>query len=180
MVNAGAEALICQQKGLLTLDNQLTDKALGIIQETEALFKKVKAKVSSELMGEDYMEKVRAYHEMFPKGKNPFSNYRYRTNVRELADKFAWFFQNYPEYTNWDLVLNATEIYLYEKQQEKHRYTAIDSNFIRRTDAHKTVRSDLASYCERIISGEYAEELQQHVRSDMYKVRAPSAPTNNP
>jgi len=173
LINAQAEAIICQQQGLLDLNYKLTDKAKGILLQTDALFKKVKARLSSELMGENYMEQVKAYHEMFPKGKHPDMNYRYRTTVKELADKFAWFFQQNQGY-DWTLVMDATRVYLFEMGKNNHKLTSTDSNFIRKTDTiTKSVKSKLADYCELLLSGEYHENLNKQPQQDLYKVITP-------
>lgn len=170
LINAKAEAYICQQQGLLDEHYKCTAKAEQILNDTDSLFKKVKARLSAELMGDNYMEQVKSYHEKFPMGKHPEMNYRYRTTVKELADKFAWFFQTYPEY-DWQTVMDATNVYLWEMSRNKHLSTSTDSNFIRKTDqVTRSVKSKLSDYCELLLSGEYQMTQNNEQVHNMYKV----------
>ena len=74
-----------------------------------------------------------------------------RQTVQELKDKFVWFFKTYPEF-DWQLVLDATDYYIYTKGKENLEYMTTSSYFIQRTDTStKVSRSLLADYCQMII-----------------------------
>ena len=89
------------------------------------------------------------YREIFPKGKLP-SGELARQSVKELQDKFVWFFKTYPEY-DWDLVLDATEYYVDTFAKKNYMYMATSSYFIKKTMTTKEVKCKLADYCQEII-----------------------------
>jgi hypothetical protein len=86
---------------------------------------------------------------MFPARKLP-SRELARQSVQELRDKFVWFFKTFPEYS-WDLVLDATDYYIYTKSKENYMYMSTSSYFIQKVDARtKTWKSVLADHCQMI------------------------------
>ena len=150
IINADAEALICKAKGLITNEGNLTYKTIEILNEFETFLVKTKKKVTAEVLGDNFIEKVNEYREMFPAKRFP-SGELARQNVQELKDKFVWFFKTYPEYT-WDLVLDATDYYLHLKSKVEWQYAITSSYFIKKTDPRtKESKSTLADYCQMII-----------------------------
>jgi len=121
---------------------------MNILEEFETFLVKTKKAVTSSVLGEDFLGKLNEYRELFPVGKFPSGEVA-RQTVRELKDKFVWFFKTYPEFS-WDLVLDATQYYLMQKQLTAYQYTMTSSYFIKKMDVHKNVTSKLADYCQMI------------------------------
>lgn len=153
IINENAEILISKNKNLLTEDNQLTPKAIAILDEFEMYLAKRKKKVTESVLGEDFLEKVKEYRELFPLKRLP-SGELARQSVNELKDKFVWFFKTYPEYT-WELVLDATHYYLHLKSLDEFRFTVTSSYFIKKTNiTTKEQMSKLADYCQLLLDDE--------------------------
>lgn len=106
--------------------------------------------MASDLLGTEALERIQTYREMFPAKRIPKVGLL-RQTVQELKQKFVWFFKTYPEY-DWELVLDATDYYMYTKQKENMEFMTTSSYFIQRTDTYtKTNRSLLADYCQMIL-----------------------------
>ena len=149
LINVQAETSICVAKGLIKEDGTLTEKAIIILDEMEMYLVKQKKKVATEVLGDDFLEKVKEYREIFPAQRLPHGQVA-RQSVQELKDKFVWFFKTYPEYT-WDQVLDATDYYIFTKEREHFAYTATSSHFIKKTDIKsREISSKLADYCQII------------------------------
>lgn len=88
-----------------------------------------------------------------PVVEQSISAHSYRTNPKELYDKFIWFFNEYPDYT-WELVLQATGQYV-KSFQDASDYTYMQSSkyFIKKEDKNKQVTSTLASMCWNMLEG---------------------------
>jgi hypothetical protein len=150
LVNEQAEANIAKAKGYLTDEGVLTPKALEILDEFETYLVKTKKKVATSVLGEGFMDRIKEYLSIFPAQKLP-SGQLARQSPQELKDKFIWFFKTYPEY-DWNMVLDATDVYVYEKKKENYMYMATSSYFIKKADVgNKTFRSALADYCQILI-----------------------------
>jgi len=135
------------RSNLLDAAGNLTPEALGVLEAFETLLVKTKRKVSTEILGNDHLERIREYRELFPATRLP-SGELARQSVQELKDKFVWFFKTYPEYA-WTQVLDATDYYVYTKSREHYRYMATSSYFILKTDTRtRTSRSLLADHCQ--------------------------------
>ena len=87
---------------------------LTALNDFETFIVKAKKKVVNDVLGEDYIEKVNRYKNMFPVGRLP-SGELARQATKELTDKFAWFFTTYPEF-DWTTVFDATHYYLHLKK----------------------------------------------------------------
>lgn len=162
-INVEAELFVCKQKNLITSDGKLTYLAETILSDAEGLFKKVKKKVTTDVLGANYQENVSRYRELFPAGKNLRANYNYRQPVAELTDRFIWFFNKYPDY-DWDLVLKATKKHIDDCADNEYQYLGKSDKFIQKTENGKST-STLASVCEA-----YLEEKQNPVViEDFYK-----------
>lgn len=144
LINASAEKNICEIKGLITDKGVLTYKALSVLDEFETYLIKTKKAVTATVLGNDHLDKINEYKEYFPK-KLPTGPGR--QSVRELKQKFVWFFKNYPEY-DWDDVLEAANYYKFERAQVNNEYMANSSNFIKKDTMSKESISKLADYCE--------------------------------
>jgi len=153
LINIDEELECCKEKNLITIDNKLTDQAETILADCELLFKKTKTKPTSELLGDDYKEKVKAYRELFPTGQHPTLGYTFRSSVEDLTPRFAWFFNKYRDFT-WDLVLKATDIFIEKARQNNYKGLGKANYFIQKTDKESnTVSSALADMCQDILDG---------------------------
>lgn len=150
IINAEAEALICQSKGLIDAEGRLSHTAQNILNEFETYLVKTKKKVATDVLGENFLDRIKEYRELFPAAKLP-SGELARQSVQELKDKFIWFFKTHPEY-DWDLVLDATDFYIFNKHKENYSFMVTSSYFIQKTDLKtKLSRSILADYCQMIL-----------------------------
>lgn len=150
IINEEAEKMICQSKGLLDENNNLTNKAAMILNEYETFLVKTKRKVTTEVLGEDFNERIKEYRELWPSKRLP-SGELARQSTQELKDKFIWFFKTYPEF-DWDLVLDATEYYNEVFRRKNYMYMATSSYFIKKTNTTtKEISSKLADYCQEIL-----------------------------
>lgn len=149
IINTNVERLLAETKGLMDKDGNLTQLGINILEEFETCLSKQKKAVAKAVLGDDFTEKVNEYREMFPKGKIP-SGELARQSVKELQDKFVWFFKTYPEY-DWDVVLDATEYYVDTFRKKNYLYMATSSYFIKKTLVTKETMSKLADYCQQII-----------------------------
>jgi hypothetical protein len=150
IINEDAEYLVCQSKGLITEDGNLTNKGAMILDEYEMFTVKTKKKVASEVLGPDMNERIKEYREIFP-GKRLPSGELARQSVTELKDKFVWFFKTYPEY-DWDLILDAADDYNKLFKMKNYQFMVTSSYFIKKTNTQtKEVTSKLADYCQQIL-----------------------------
>lgn len=137
-------------------NNQLTPHAIKIIESIDDLFaakKKIKLDV---LMGVDYSAQIDAYLEIFPTAKLPNGKYA-RGNKKNIETNFKWFFENY-NYA-WGVIHAATAMYVAEFRAKNYLYMRTAMYFIRKDDGTRTVHSDLADYCDKIVNNEsYTQE----------------------
>lgn len=151
LINVAGELTVCRLKGFIDDQNKLTPKALGIISDCEAFFKKTKVKLASEILGEDYKQKVAQYRELFPRGTHPTLGYTFRTSIEDITPRFQWFFSRYPDYT-WELVLRATQTFVEKAQANGFRGLGKASYFIKKTDKDSnTITSPLADMCQDLL-----------------------------
>ena len=131
---------------------KITEKGLHLLREAEHVLTKVKRPKKAVPL-QEWEENVTKYNEMFPKTKKEGTNISFRTNPRELMDRFMWFFKEYPEYT-WEQVFKATEKYL-ESFDEATGFTYMQTSkyFIKKEDKSKTTTSTLATMCYNIAEG---------------------------
>jgi len=150
IINEDAEKLIALSKGLIKEDGNLSQTAINILEEFETYLVKTKSKVTKQVLGEDFVQKVTEYREAFPKQRLP-SGELARQSIKELQDKFVWFFKTYPEY-DWDLILDATDYYNILFEKKGYMYMATSSYFIKKTNPQtKETTSKLADYCQQLI-----------------------------
>jgi hypothetical protein len=109
---------------------------------------KPKKKVVQEIP--DMEENVVKYLNMFPLGKLPTGKPA-RVNKKNITEAFKWFFMNY-DYS-WEVVLKATAFYLDSFEKDNFKFMRNSQYFIRKQNTDKSWDSDLASYCEIILTG---------------------------
>jgi hypothetical protein len=140
----------------LYANGKLTDYSIRIIESIDDLFaakKKIKLDV---LMGVDYSERIDAYLELFPTAKLPNGKYA-RGNKKNIETNFKWFFENYNY--SWGVIHEATAMYVAEYRAKNFMYMRTAMYFIRKDDGTRTVHSDLADYCDKIVNNEgYTQE----------------------
>jgi hypothetical protein len=150
IINPDAEANICRAKGYVNEQGELTQKALMILDEFETFLVKTKKKVATEVLGDQFLDKIAYYRELFPPKALP-SGSMARQSVEELKKKFIVFFKTYPQY-NWPLVHLATDYYIFEKEKNGYMYMMNSSYFIQKTDnVSKTTKSELADHCQFLL-----------------------------
>jgi hypothetical protein len=148
-VNSSLAVTLLKQEGWLDENLQLTDKSIIFTSELDTYFKKVKKKTSTNLLGENFIDNIKKYTEVFPNRKLGTGKYA-RSNPKNLENSFRWFFENY-EY-DWSVVLKAAEKYVSEYMLMNYQYMRTSQYFIRKQNIDKTWDSDLADYCELIIN----------------------------
>ena len=135
---------------------KITDKGVMLLKEAEHTLTKMK-RAKKNISTENWEENIAKYNEMFPKGKKEGASISFRTNPKELMERFIWFFKEYPEYT-WELVFQATERYV-NSFDETTGYTYMQTSkyFIKKEDKSKTITSTLATMCYNIKEGNDVE-----------------------
>lgn len=147
------QTLVYNEYVIVTKDDKLilTDKAKKLIKQIENLFVAEAKNAAGNKLGDKYEENIQTYNEMFPSLKLPTGKYA-RTNVNNLKNAFKWFFDNF-DY-DWETIMLATERYIYEYEINGYKFMRTSQYFIRKQDTDKSYSSDLANYCELVLSGE--------------------------
>ncbi len=153
-VNGSLEVAKLISGNYLTESLELSGNSLKFISEIEGYFKKSKKKTSKTLMGDDFQDNLKAYNELFPKGKLP-SGVPARVNIKGLENAFRWFFENFSY--SWETVLKATEKYVDEYSMNRYNYMRNSQYFVRKQNTDKTWDSTLATYCDMIEADDYEE-----------------------
>jgi hypothetical protein len=162
-VNFNHEQYRLEITGHLTKENtgistvyKITEKGLHLLREAEHTLTKMKRSKKA-IPLQEWEDNVAKYNEMFPKGKKEGSSISFRTNPRELMDRFMWFFKEYPEYT-WEHVFQATEKYVNNFDEATgFTYMQTSKYFIKKDDKSKTTTSTLATMCYNIVEGNDTE-----------------------
>jgi hypothetical protein len=149
-VNSSLEITKLKAGNYLTETLELSSNSLKFIQEIEDFFKKSKKKTSKNLMGDDFLDKIKEYNEIFPNKKLSSGKYA-RVNPKTLENAFRWFFENY-DYS-WETIIQATEKYVDEYEIRRYEYMRTSQYFVRKQSTDKTWDSDLATYCDLILTG---------------------------
>ena len=123
-------------------------KILLSIDELFATKKKLKLDV---LMGADYQNQIDSYLKIFPTSVLPNGKYA-RGNKKNIETNFRWFFEQYNY--SWQVIHDATEMYVSEYRAKNFLYMRTALYFIRKDDGTRTVLSDLADYCDKIVNNE--------------------------
>ena len=144
--------------GLLTYKKPkfaLTAKGKRICAKYDNYFAVNKKRTSTQLMGKEYGQMLKAYREIFPAGKLP-SGKPGRQNVKTLENAFRWFFETY-DYT-WEEVAHATVMYVNEYKTKDYMYMKTSQYFICKSDKNKIKHSELADYCDMVRDGVEIED----------------------
>jgi hypothetical protein len=156
IINEEAELLLCQKMGLINMSRELTPLGSQALDEFKTFQTKTKTKVTTEVLGKDFLDKVKEYLNIFPDsttlpgGRIPTSRELAKQGVDEIKGKFVWFRKAYPEYS-WDVILDATEYYVYLKSLDGYNYMVTSSYFIKKHDPRtKEIASKLADHCQLI------------------------------
>lgn len=149
-MNMHLELRNLKQNKWIKEDNTLSPEAVVLIDKIEKLFRIQKRKTNSQLMTRDFKENIAKYKEMFPNIKLP-SGKAARAANGNLEKNFRWFFENYD--FKWPIIFQATAKYINEHQDNNWKFMRTSQYFIRKDNL-----SDLADYCEMIVSGGDEEE----------------------
>ena len=149
-VNKSLEINRLKEGEWLKDDLELTSKSIIFIDEINSYFKKSKKKTSLSLMGNDFIDNIKAYNQLFPNKKLPSGKYA-RVNFKNLENPFRWFFETY-DY-NWKVILNATDKYVKDFEVRNYEYMRTSQYFIRKqNNTDKSWESELANYCELVMN----------------------------
>jgi hypothetical protein len=161
LINVQSEARELLANGWLMDGFKLTQKAKDMLIYTDSLFTKVKAEVSRNTMGADFLLKIQEWQKIFPPGRPAKHGHLIRTNEKELEGKFTWFFNTYPKY-NWDMVMAATSYYVADSRLTGFEYLQVSKYFISKQDSiTREIKSDLASYCEDLVIPAIIKPIEQ-------------------
>ncbi len=147
------DKLALEKLGFLILDNDkytMSAEAKSLIVHLDNYFTKAKKKTDAQLMGQDFVDKINIYREVFPNIKLP-SGKPARVNVKMLSESFRWLFETY-DYT-WEQIIKATRMYVNEYRDAQYMYMQTSQYFICKQDKHKVKSSTLADYCDMIRDG---------------------------
>ena len=150
-VNKAIECKKLQSDNWIDKNLQLTSKSIIFIAEIDGYFRKSKKKTNIDLLGNDFIENIKNYNDIFPNKKLSSGKYA-RVNTKSLENAFRWFFENY-DYS-WDTILQATFKYVSEYSVQRYEYMRTSQYFVRKQSTDKTWDSDLATYCEIVNSGD--------------------------
>ena len=117
------------------------------MEEIGGYFKRTTKKVSKDLMGAEFMQKIQEYVDIFPNRKLPSGKYA-KTTAKNLESAFRWLFDTYD--FSWELILEATEKYVKDYELRNFDYMRTSQYFIRKQNIDKSFESELANYCELI------------------------------
>ena len=144
--------------GYLNLEDDkyiLTDQAKLFVVKLDNYFIKAKKKTDIQLMGVNFVDKIKTYREIFPAKKIP-SGKPARNNVKALGESFRWFYETY-DY-KWPDVIKATKMYVNEYRDADYMYMQTSQYFICKQDKHRVKHSTLADYCDMVLEGVSSED----------------------
>jgi hypothetical protein len=149
-VNDALEVKRLQSSSWLGADLTLEGKSIILLQELDSFFKTSKKKTSTSVMGENFMENIETYLDIFPKFKLPSGKYA-RSDKKNLENNFKWFFESHSY--SWETILDATRKYVDEYEVNGFKYMRTSQYFIRKQGSDKTYDSELANYCDMLLNG---------------------------
>lgn len=134
----------------------ITTLGENIIKNGDKIFEKHIVK-KKKVPFEEWATYISQFNDMFPRGRRSGASMSYRCNPKELYERFAWFFNEFPEY-NWDMVLKATTQYVNSfKESDDYTYMQNAKYFIKKDDKNKQTVSNLATLCWQIAEGNDTE-----------------------
>lgn len=128
----------------------LLPKAIALLDKADKLEKSQKRKPVTQNLGEDHVEKIKEYIELFPNIKLPHGKAA-RSDKKNIETAFVWFMSNYSY--SWDIIFKATIAYIDEYQRKNYLYMQTSQYFIRKQQADKSWGSELANKCSEIAAG---------------------------
>jgi hypothetical protein len=149
-INDALEVKRLQSTSWLGADLTLEGKSIILLQDLDSFFKTSKKKTSTSIMGENFMENIETYLDIFPKFKLPSGKYA-RSDKKNLENNFKWFFESHSY--SWDTILDATRKYVDEYEVNGFKYMRTSQYFIRKQGSDKTYDSELANYCDMLLNG---------------------------
>jgi hypothetical protein len=144
IINQDAEKLLCVAKGLINENGELTNLGAKLLNDFETYLVKRKRAVTKEVLTPEFKAKIQEYIKLWPAITLP-SGKTARQSVRDIEKKFVEFFKDYPDY-DWNLVLDATEIYVLDFSKVDYNYMVNSLYFISKNEI-----SELANKCQLII-----------------------------
>lgn len=93
----------------------------------------------------DFTENVEKYRSLWPKGVLP-SGKPAKSSVKDLEQRFKWFFKNYD--FDWEDILKSTEAYISSQAENGYRFMRTAAYFIYKQDTPQLRISTLADWCE--------------------------------
>lgn len=157
-INVHQELRLLIQDAWLTQNDKLyllEPKSMSLISKMESYFAVQLKKSDNSIMGDDFDVNAEKYNTLFPRMKLG-SNKPARAPIKEIITSFRWFFTEH-DYT-WDVILDATELYLEAEEAKGYKYTRTSKYFIRKQESDKSWSSDLAAYCDLVLNGEEFKE----------------------
>jgi len=154
LANPTTEIRILTANEFITKDFKITEKGSEVLVNGENLIYNSKKPFKNAVIIENLSDNVDKYVSIFPAGKLP-SGKAARVNKKTLSDAFTWFFKNYNY--DWDTILRATFYYVETYEKDKFRFMKNSQYFIRKQNTDKSWDSELADYCQIILSGEQEE-----------------------
>ena len=149
-INDTLEVKRLQSTSWLGAEITLEEKSIILLQDLDSFFKTSKKKTSTSVMGENFMENIETYLDIFPKFKLPSGKYA-RSDKKNLENNFKWFFESHSY--SWETILDATRKYVDEYEVNGFKYMRTSQYFIRKQGSDKTYDSELANYCDMLLNG---------------------------
>jgi hypothetical protein len=155
--------LVTREYVIVTNENKLyvTQRGKNLVKKIESIFTKQAENAAGDILGDDWEDKIQEYINIFPAIKLPTGKYA-RDSKPNIKNAFKWFFNNYNY--SWDVILDATEKYVDDYVTSGYKYMRTSKYFIRKQDTDKSYSSDLANYCEMILSDEVEEPIIHAVK----------------
>tara|TARA_R110000751_G_scaffold274356_2_gene375257 strand:+ start:105 stop:716 length:612 start_codon:yes stop_codon:yes gene_type:complete len=161
-INITLTLRILKGKEWITQDNKLSPESMILIDCIERLFTVQKKKTSIQILGSDYKDQIKSYRETFPNKKLPSGKHA-RSSISNCENALRWFFIN-NDY-DWKTIIKATANYVWEFEQNNYKFMRTAQYFIRKQEPDRTFSSDLADYCEAIVTGSEVND------NDKFKTR---------
>lgn len=171
LMNQEGELRLLRYSNFITQENVLTQKAKDVLLHAEAMFVKAKKKVVKMTLGTEAPEMIEKFRQLFPTGQPAVHGKTIRNSPKELLDKMIWFFTEYPDYTDWDLIFQATTNFVADSFKQQHKYLCQSKYFISKRDTYSGVySSELATYCQEILDGVITQVTVPKPSSTLFKV----------
>jgi hypothetical protein len=143
------ELILLQSGGWVSSKMNLTLKATEMLTESKSVFSQIQKDIYAGVLGDNAEQKIEEFRQMFPPGSPAKHGKPVRGTAHELAPRFIWFFNTYPDY-DWDRVMAATKFYLQDQAMQNNTYLSQAKYFIQKQekDMPGVFKSDLAAYCD--------------------------------